>query len=46
MVVIAICKDTKLKAIHNRNRTILMKGNVVIAICKDTKLKAIHNLLL
>ncbi|MEE0977676.1 MAG: hypothetical protein UH543_08025, partial [Bacteroidales bacterium] len=42
-VVIAICKDTKLKAIHNRNVNALQKWLVVIAICKDTKLKAIHN---
>ncbi|MBO5839589.1 MAG: hypothetical protein J6R06_07950, partial [Bacteroidales bacterium] len=42
-VVIAICKDTKLKAIHNWVLAPLAEYQVVIAICKDTKLKAIHN---
>ena len=42
-VVIAICKDTKLKAIHNRKLLQVQPLRVVIAICKDTKLKAIHN---
>ena len=45
VVVIAICKDTKLKAIHNKNDLNEKKMRVVIAICKDTKLKAIHNYL-
>ena len=42
-VVIAICKDTKLKAIHNTQSSAQYVPYVVIAICKDTKLKAIHN---
>ena len=43
VVVIAICKDTKLKAIHNKHPLTIDVIKVVIAICKDTKLKAIHN---
>ena len=37
------CKDTNLKAIHNRQDTNDVHGDGCLPRCKDTNLKAIHN---
>ena len=38
-----MCKDTNLKAIHNRHKQRFNFTFGCLSLCKDTNLKAIHN---